>query len=144
MIEKTIIYGHDELQAVAQELCALLPAYSVITLTGSLGAGKTTLMQAIMHELGITEQVTSPTFTYVHTYTGADGKRYHHFDLYRIGSLDAFLASGFDEYLADAHATTFVEWPEVIMPLLQHVPVMHLKLDYEGIEKRRLTIQRPQ
>jgi tRNA threonylcarbamoyladenosine biosynthesis protein TsaE len=141
MMDKTIIYAENELQSVAQAICALLPKYSIITLTGSLGAGKTTLMKAIMHELGVEDEVTSPTFTYVQTYTGKDGMRYHHFDLYRISSPDEFIAAGFDEYLADVQTKSFIEWPQVITPLLQTLQVMHLELDYEGLDKRRLTIR---
>lgn len=131
-------YTVDEVPVVVQQVKDFLPQVKVITLTGSLGAGKTTFMQELMKQLGVTELVTSPTFAYVHTYTGAHGKRYHHFDLYRLHSVDEFIDLGFDEYLADADAQIFIEWPEIVMPLLASYACMHLNLEYDGLDKRTL------
>lgn len=85
-----------------------LPA--VITLRGDLGAGKTTLAQAIAHGAGVLDDVTSPTFALVHEYASARGV-VAHLDLYRLKSPDDLFAIGWDDLLRTA-ALVVVEWPE--------------------------------
>lgn len=139
-VEKKIIYSLDELEEVAQELAQLLKAFTVVTFTGSLGAGKTTLVRAMLRASGIESSITSPTFTYVNLYKNAHGKTFYHFDLYRIETVDDFIAAGFDEYLYAPESCALIEWPQVIMPLLTH-DACHVELDYhEQPDKRVLMI----
>jgi tRNA threonylcarbamoyladenosine biosynthesis protein TsaE len=137
---KEIIYSLDELDAVAQQVKDEIADCDVVTFTGSLGAGKTTLIRALGKALGIKQEITSPTFAYVHVYEGPEHKRYAHFDLYRLHTVDEFIAMGFDEYLADAQA--FVEWPDVLEPLLKGRRVCRITIDYEGLDKRILQLQK--
>ena len=81
----------------------------VVTVTGELGAGKTTLVQAICRGFGVTEEVTSPTFALVHRYAGR--APVYHLDLYRLESPDELTNIGWDELLAD-DALILIEWPE--------------------------------
>src|SRR6478672_3249065 len=60
------------------------PTVSVVIFEGEMGAGKTTFIKAICRELGVTEAVSSPTFSLVNEYDGRDGKRIYHFDFYRL------------------------------------------------------------
>lgn len=133
---KEIIYSLDELDAVAQQIKNEITDCDVVTFTGSLGAGKTTLIRALGKALGITQEITSPTFAYVNLYEGPAKERYAHFDLYRLHDVDEFIAMGFDEYLAGAQV--FVEWPDVLKPLLTGMRVCHIAIDYEGFDKRIL------
>jgi tRNA threonylcarbamoyladenosine biosynthesis protein TsaE len=82
----------------------------VITFTGELGVGKTTLVQAICAGYGVAEEVTSPTFALVHEYA-APRSPVHHLDLYRLDRPDQLDAIAWDE-LVSAHALVLVEWPE--------------------------------
>lgn len=82
----------------------------VITITGELGAGKTTLVQAICAGYGVTNEVTSPTFALVHEYVAARSPVLH-LDLYRLDDPAQLDAIGWDE-LVSAHALVLVEWPE--------------------------------
>lgn len=95
----------------------------LITLGGDLGAGKTTLTRAICRGYGVTEEVTSPTFTIVHEYAGARSKVYH-LDLYRLRAAPELARLGWDEMLAE-HALVIVEWPDRAMELMPHghVPI---------------------
>jgi tRNA threonylcarbamoyladenosine biosynthesis protein TsaE len=102
----------------------------IVTFTGDLGAGKTTLIRALLRNLGVKEPVTSPTFTYVNRYTLEGGKILYHFDLYRLNSLDEFMEQGFHEYLYQPGSWCLIEWPAIIMPLLTH-EVCHITLDYD-------------
>ncbi|HEU4569948.1 MAG TPA: tRNA (adenosine(37)-N6)-threonylcarbamoyltransferase complex ATPase subunit type 1 TsaE [Gemmatimonadales bacterium] len=88
---------------------ALAPG-AVVTLAGPLGAGKTTLVQAIARGLGVGDRPTSPTYTYVHRYDGARGPVYH-LDCYRLRDPDEAADLDWDGMLREADAI-LVEWPE--------------------------------
>jgi tRNA threonylcarbamoyladenosine biosynthesis protein TsaE len=81
----------------------------VIALSGSLGAGKTVLAKAIGRALGVTDVITSPTYTIVAEYEGS--LPFFHVDLYRITSETEYELLGLDE-LFDGRGVTVVEWPE--------------------------------
>lgn len=104
------VEGLPEVVAALLEMGKHLPVW---TFTGDLGAGKTTLIKALAEELGIRDAVSSPTFNYVNDY---DGKLYH-FDCYRLKNVQEALNLGLEEYL-DLDKPCWVEWPEVISPLL--------------------------
>src|SRR5271163_1558782 len=98
-ITKKIIYSLDQVELVAHALADELKTISVMTFSGPLGAGKTTLIRELLRVNGIDELVTSPTFTYMNIYRNKQGRTFYHFDLYRITSLDSFVEAGFNEYL---------------------------------------------
>ena len=85
--------------------------FSVILLRGELGSGKTTIVSSILKELGVTENITSPTFSIVNQYK-ISGKKINHFDLYRVKSELELDVIGFDEYFDD-FSISFIEWPEI-------------------------------
>ncbi len=142
-----IAYTIDQIADVVKTLVLpLLDKYRIITLSGSVGAGKTTLTKELLRQLGFHGLATSPTFAYVNSYKTASGKKIHHFDLYRIESLDSFMTIGFDEYLYDAEWTSLIEWPAVIDALLRdgslkgevcHILLAH---DEKDPEKRLMTL----
>ncbi len=124
-----IIYSLETIDIPVNALYTLMPQCAVFTFTGNLGAGKTTLVQHLLRRCGVQEVITSPTFTYVNTYTNAQGQTFYHFDLYRMHSLNDFLDVGFDEYLYAPQSWAFIEWPEILTPLLKH-KVCHNHIDY--------------
>ena len=82
----------------------------VIGLEGDLGAGKTQLVKGIARGLGITESITSPTFTLVCEYEGGEGKLpLHHLDFYRLENDEQILAAGLEPYFAP-EGITVIEW----------------------------------
>lgn len=138
---KEIIYSLQDQYVVIQELKSLMSKYQVFACSGPLGAGKTTTIKALLRNCGVTVPVTSPTFTYVNAYANNNGECFYHFDLYRITSVEEFQAQGFDEYLYQSNSWAFIEWPEVIKPLLTH-DVCYLFFDYhEDPEKRIVRIE---
>jgi tRNA threonylcarbamoyladenosine biosynthesis protein TsaE len=137
---KEIIYSLNEVDAVAQRLKDEIADCDVVTFSGSLGAGKTTLIRALGKALGIAQEITSPTFAYVNLYDGSEHKRYAHFDLYRLHSPDDFIAMGLDDFLQDTQV--FVEWPDVLEPLLKGKRVCRILIDYEGLDKRKLQLNK--
>jgi len=83
--------------------------------------------------------VQSPTYTYVSVYHLPNNKTIYHFDLYRIPSLDEFIVAGFDEYLYRPNSWCFIEWPEVILPLLKE-RTLCIALNYGQTEDIRQMI----
>jgi tRNA threonylcarbamoyladenosine biosynthesis protein TsaE len=115
-----------------------VPAGTTIGLIGTLGAGKTRLVQAVAASLGIPPStVTSPTFVLVNEYTGGRVPVYH-FDTYRLKDEDEFLELGPDEYF-DSSGLAFVEWADRVADWL---PAERLEITMEvtGADSRRITI----
>lgn len=100
----------------------------VVGLTGELGAGKTTLVRAVCRGFGVTDDVTSPTFTLVHRYTSPRGVVYH-VDLYRLRGPYELTNIGWDDILAE-EAVTLIEWPERAG---ERMPAMHVSIGLQHL-----------
>ncbi len=138
-----IQYFLPEIDTVAKQLIQKLQNCPVITLEGSLGAGKTTLTSVILRELGVTEPVISPTFTYVNTYKTADGRTVYHFDLYRLKNAQEFEQAGFFEYLDQANSLVFIEWPEIVLPMLkQQVGMLKISSIDQNTRKIEINVRK--
>ncbi len=135
----TKIYNQNEVDQTAQILYDLLSSYKIITFTGDLGAGKTTLVASLLKICEVKEMVQSPTFSYVNIYTNDKYQTFYHFDLYRISCLEDFYSLGFEEYFSMPNSWIFIEWPAIIMPLLTHNSC-HATIDYEGENKRKIVV----
>ena len=101
---------------IGQELGSKLKSGMVVSLRGSLGAGKTVLAKGIAKALGIKEAIVSPTFTIVQEYDGERMKMYH-LDLYRLSGEDEFESMGGEEFLYP-DGITLIEWSEKIEDML--------------------------
>ncbi|MBR4662823.1 MAG: tRNA (adenosine(37)-N6)-threonylcarbamoyltransferase complex ATPase subunit type 1 TsaE [Lentisphaeria bacterium] len=132
----------DETRELAAKIAAETPNGTVFALDGNLGAGKTVFASGFARGLGITEPVSSPTFTIVQEYPRANGM-FFHLDLYRIDNPDAALAFGIDEFLYASDAISLVEWPERIDGLFPPgtIRVAIERTDRE--ETRKITIEKP-
>src|SRR5688572_25454959 len=93
------------------------PSVPVVIFEGEMGAGKTTFIKAICRELGVTDAVSSPTFSIVNEYETTAGKRLYHFDFYRIEAEQEALDIGTLEYFESGN-WCFIEWPTRIPNLL--------------------------
>lgn len=112
------LFLHDEAETVAmgQKLGTVMAAGGVIFLTGTLGAGKTTLTRGVLKSFGHTGAVKSPTYTLVEPYDfnvdqQASGQVVYHFDLYRLADPEELEYMGIREYF-DGRALCIVEWPD--------------------------------
>ena len=131
------ITNEEEMRAFGQQLAKLVPDGMVIALDGTLGAGKTRLVQAVAVACGVPEgTVVSPTFVLMQPYR-ADRTIYH-FDAYRIKDDDEFLELGPDEYF-ESPAITFIEWANRVVDCL---PPDRLAIEIEvtGETSRRLYV----
>lgn len=102
----------QETEALGEALARRLAPGAVIAYTGDLGAGKTAFTRGLARGLGITERVTSPTFTIVNEYEGGRLPLFH-FDMYRLGSSDELYDIGWEDYLARGGVCA-VEWSEIV------------------------------
>ena len=139
-MKKVINYSLDSIDGIAEQLDALRSTCSVFTFTGTLGAGKTTLIKKLLSRAGVQEVVTSPTFTTLVQYTNERGEIFNHFDLYRLSSLQEFMESGFQEYLYEPGSWTYIEWPLLVLPLLTH-SVCHCSLEHVFETERSITLE---
>ena len=127
----------DELTAWGERFGRTARAPLVVTLAGDLGAGKTTLAQAICRGYGVTNPVTSPTFALVHRYDAPRSPVYH-LDLYRLRGPDELTNIGWDE-IVSSQALVLIEWPERAVGALPP----HVAIDLEhaaGDDTRRVLL----
>jgi tRNA threonylcarbamoyladenosine biosynthesis protein TsaE len=132
-------------QGLAAGLAALLVPTDVVLLSGDLGAGKTTFTQGLARGLGVTEPVTSPTFTLVRAYDGrwADGRpmRLLHADVYRLDHLQEIVDLGLAE-LVEEGAAAVVEWGEAAAAALAP-DYLEIHLSFGEHDDHRLIRARP-
>ena len=110
---------------------------------GEMGVGKTTFIKAICQQLGITDEVSSPTYALINEYhsdaTNNTLKAYH-FDLYRLQNTREAVDIGIEEYLDDKTAYCFIEWPQVIEPLLD-IDNIKVYLTLTAQQEREINIE---
>ena len=142
MKQEYYTHSADETRKLASKIAAETPNGTVFALDGNLGAGKTVFASGFAAGLGITEPVSSPTFTIVQEYPYARGM-FFHLDLYRIDNPDAALAFGIDEFLYASDAISLVEWPERIDGLFPPGTVRVTIERTEQEETRKITVEKP-
>ena len=125
---KVVTRSPEETRILGASLAPTLLPGDVLSLSGDLGAGKTVFVQGLATALGVTDRVTSPTFTIVHEYDG----RYPimHLDVYRLDSFQEIIDLGFEEYF-DPRAVVLIEWGEAVEQLL---PRRHLRIELRRSE----------
>ena len=136
-----ITSSEEETEAVGRELAQSLPPGSSVLLRGNLGAGKTVFSRGFARGLGITEPVSSPTYTIVQEYELPAGGRLYHLDLYRISDVNAALAFGVDEFLDDPSGVSLIEWPDRISGILPENAIC-VDIEHLSDSQRRLTVCR--
>jgi tRNA threonylcarbamoyladenosine biosynthesis protein TsaE len=134
----------DELRQVATDFLAVLhpkvDGATLVTLSGDLGAGKTTFTQALARELGVEETVASPTFVIEKVYRlkGQKWQRLIHIDAYRLRFAKELVVLGWRDLLKDPGDIIVLEWPEKV-PELIPADAVRVQIDIEG-DGRIITI----
>jgi len=106
---------------------------TVVTLSGELGAGKTTFVQGVAHALGVEETVASPTYVIEKVYALTDQKFSHlvHIDAYRLKGADELAMLGWDELVSEPGNLVLLEWPEKVSALIPETAI-RLRIDIDG------------
>lgn len=124
-----------ELPDAARKLITGFHRNRVFVFYGELGAGKTTFIKEICHQLEVVDLVSSPTFALINEYKTIEDQPVYHFDFYRIKNASEAMDIGFEEYIYSGEYC-LIEWPENVQKLLpeNHVAV-RIKEDVEGNRK---------
>jgi tRNA threonylcarbamoyladenosine biosynthesis protein TsaE len=126
-----------ETEALGARIAARLRAGDVVVVSGEVGAGKTTLIRGACRALGVTEPVTSPTFTIGQRY-GGGRMPVSHLDLYRLQGLEGEDPALLDDYLG-GDGVAFVEWPAAGAERLGR-PALEVRLEHAGDEARTIEV----
>jgi tRNA threonylcarbamoyladenosine biosynthesis protein TsaE len=126
-----------ETEALGARVAERLRPGDVVVLAGEVGAGKTTLIRGAARALGVTEPVTSPTFTIGQRY-GGGRLPVSHLDLYRLASLEGEDPALLDDYLGP-DGVAFVEWPAAGAGRLGR-PALEIRLEHLGEERRAIEV----
>ena len=138
-MKEIVIDSLEDLPKVAEAVIESLDGRSVVAFFGPMGAGKTTLISAIMEYLGSADTVTSPTFALVNQYYTAVQEPVYHFDFYRINNLSEAFDMGYEEYFYSGDLC-LVEWPERVEELLPE-DVMVVRITPLGESSRQFVIE---
>lgn len=118
------VNNQQDLALFGERLGSVLRGGETIELIGDVGAGKTTLTKTIAKGMGITSEVTSPSYTLNQVYEATTGLWLRHYDFYRLTE-PGILAAELEEALRDANAVTIIEWGDIVAGVL---PVDHLQI----------------
>jgi tRNA threonylcarbamoyladenosine biosynthesis protein TsaE len=129
----------QELDAVAKQITDAIANEKIVAFYGDMGAGKTTFITAICKQLGVTDNISSPTFSIVNEYETANHETIYHFDFYRLNSEEEALDLGYENYFYSGDRC-FIEWPQKIENLMQ-LPHVKLTIVNEN-EERIITIEK--
>ncbi|MFH1118497.1 MAG: tRNA (adenosine(37)-N6)-threonylcarbamoyltransferase complex ATPase subunit type 1 TsaE [Bacteroidota bacterium] len=127
--------GTQDLDRIADELVRLFPTKRIFALSGPMGSGKTTLIQAFCRKLNVVDVVNSPTFSIVNEYLTNEGASIFHFDLYRIRKAEELLDIGYEDYFYSGEYC-FIEWPEMAADLIPDEAVsIQIQVEEPGQER---------
>lgn len=115
----------SQLPAVAQRLLAAFPDERFFAFFGKMGVGKTTLIKELCAQLGVEDNVCSPTFAIINVYSAAQGNPVYHFDFYRLKNAAEAYDIGYEEYFYSGEYC-FTEWTEKVEELL---PEQYVRVD---------------
>lgn len=130
----------EQLPSIARQLLEAFPDERFFAFFGKMGVGKTTLIKELCAQLGVEDNVCSPTFAIVNEYSTVEGDQLFHFDFYRLKNLDEAYDIGYEEYFYSG-CYCFTEWTEKIEPLL---PDHYLRITIEEQNGERTLTAEPE
>lgn len=138
MQELSFLYTLDQIDHAAKLLIQHAGPVRIWLFLGDMGAGKTTLIKSVSQHLGAAGEFSSPTYSLANEYELEKGK-ISHLDLYRLRSLEEAVDIGIEDYLFGS-SYCFVEWPQLIMPLLKKGEFLTIQIDPISQTQRKITI----
>jgi len=128
----------EEIKNAAEKLVNTAAGHKVLAFHGEMGAGKTTFIHALCEVMGVTDAISSPTFSIINQYKTAKGETVYHMDLYRIKDEAEAINAGVEDCLYSGH-TCLVEWPEKT-PGIFPDDTLHIAITYVDDNTRKLKI----
>ena len=132
-------YSLKNIDLVSNLIVDYTKNYKLFLIDGDLGSGKTTLIKNVLRNIGILENITSPTFSIVNKYI-QDNLEVYHFDLYRVKNEDELYTIGFQEYL-ESGKLCFIEWPHIAIKNIDQ-KYLHIKINTLENDERELYISK--
>jgi tRNA threonylcarbamoyladenosine biosynthesis protein TsaE len=129
----------DNLAEAATQLISLAGDKRLWTFEGEMGTGKTTLVKALCAQLGVTDEISSPTFSLVNEYKTQTGGKIFHFDFYRIKNLEEVYDIGYEDYFYSG-SICLIEWPDKIEELLEGENILRIELQKEEDNSRTISV----
>ena len=133
-----LIFSLEEVKEAAKKLLVATAGRKVFALSGEMGAGKTTFIHALCDVMGVSDPVTSPTFSIINQYSTVSGETVYHMDLYRIKDEHEAVNAGMEDCLYSGN-TCFVEWPEKAFGIFPP-ETLHLSISAVDANTRKLQI----
>ncbi len=135
------IFELKDIKTIANSFLKLTEKFKVFAFSGDLGAGKTTFINVLCKELGVTETVTSPTFSIIQEYSASDEKIIFHIDLYRIKNKAEAIEAGIEDCIY-SDEVCFIEWPEKA-PSIFPLETVYSNFEILSASSRKLIVQLP-
>ncbi|OJW84932.1 MAG: tRNA (adenosine(37)-N6)-threonylcarbamoyltransferase complex ATPase subunit type 1 TsaE [Bacteroidetes bacterium 46-16] len=137
-------YSLEDIKTAADKFWAICKNYKVLAFSGELGAGKTTFIHALCEQLGVQDNVSSPTFALVNEYHYTDARQgteetIYHMDWYRLKSTEEAINAGMEDNLAQGDVHCFVEWPEKATELLP-TPYLWISINTKNETGREMRV----
>jgi tRNA threonylcarbamoyladenosine biosynthesis protein TsaE len=128
-MDSILIDNLSALPSAAESFIKKMNGHSVFAFYGEMGAGKTTFIKEVCQQLGVDENITSPSFALVNEYISSNGESIYHFDCYRLKGVEEAIDIGAEEYFYSGNLC-FIEWPERIEDLLPPETIeVHITVD---------------
>lgn len=128
----------EEIKQATEKLIVAAAGHKVLAFHGEMGAGKTTFIHALCEVMGVTDTISSPTFSIINQYKSGKGETVYHMDLYRIKDEAEAINAGVEDCLYSGN-TCLVEWPEKI-PAIFPDDTLHISITYVDDNTRKLKI----
>jgi len=135
------VQSEQAMKALGEKLGSLFRGGEVLELVGDVGAGKTTLTKGIARGLGISDEVSSPSYTILQAYNARDGLTLAHYDFYRLDDA-GIMANELEETIHDGSVVTVIEWAKIVGGVLP-AGTIHISITAPTENSRTLTIDGP-
>lgn len=132
-----VIFTLKDIGSAAQKLLRLTAGSTVFAIHGEMGAGKTTFIHAVCKALGVTGNISSPTFSIINQYKTTEGKPVYHMDLYRLKDDTEAINAGVEDYLYSKNIC-LVEWPQKA-PHIFPENTLHLYINAVNNDTRKIS-----
>jgi len=135
-----MIVKKDNIASAVKQILDQYPEHRIFVLDGEMGAGKTTFSTEFARVLGSVDHASSPTFSIVNVYLRENGEEIYHFDFYRMDDIKEAHDIGVEEYFESGNYC-FIEWPDIIKPLLPD-SYLNIKIQHtDNRDERQLTVE---
>lgn len=141
MIFMEIIFKLNEIDSIAKKFLDYSLGYKIFTFTGDLGAGKTTFIAAVCEQKGVSDAVTSPTYSLIHEYETTDKEIIYHMDFYRLNNIEEAIDAGVEECIFSGEIC-MIEWPSKIKNILPE-EIVKSEIFLLNNNRRKLVVELP-